>query len=599
MNIEQLAVSEIERVISRVPILEANINSRDKVPSWDGEIEVYGREGDYHSKKDLIWTIPVQVKGKKEKDPKQFEKKHIKYSVEISDMNNYLIKGGTMFFVVCIDETGNNTKIYYKKFLPYDLKKELKRSKNQKSRTIVFEAFPTDINEITNVFLAFASDMKKQRATIDIDDEDIIVALKKGDPAVEITFGLPVTSLEKSPLEYVFEHGIYLYANFSGEKLRYPIIYVDHVERVGQTKKSRVTVRGKLFFDQIQVAVSENKTEILIGKNIRMIGYKENNWEGDKFYFTLAGTLSERINTVEFLLAILQAGQFEIDGDVYSLNKEKIDLPECFSASSLEKYLQSMLVIKQTLVILGVEQELNCDGMSEKDLAAMHALKKAVIDSELIPLSLERSGYGFYSVADLHILVFGGEEQNGKFKIYNFFDDRITIEVNFADGNRYKMAPCVFLSKDDLLKCSNLNAKNIISSVVNIPISDAYSDYLTQFLLELLKAYDESCSQREDILDIALELSDWIRKEDTICSNVISQINYYQAVKRKRELNDEEIADLVELTESSLKKEEQYVGAYLLLDNQKSAAVHFNRMTSVEQESFRQYPIYRFGKSAF
>ena len=262
MNIEQLAVSEIERVISRVPILEANINSRDKVPSWDGEIEVYGREGDYHSKKDLIWTIPVQVKGKKEKDPKQFEKKHIKYSVEISDMNNYLIKGGTMFFVVCIDETGNNTKIYYKKFLPYDLKKELKRSKNQKSRTIVFEAFPTDINEITNVFLAFASDMKKQRATIDIDDEDIIVALKKGDPAVEITFGLPVTSLEKSPLECVFEHGIYLYANFSGEKLKYPIIYVDHVERVGQTKKSRVTVRGKLFFDQIQVAVSENKTEI-------------------------------------------------------------------------------------------------------------------------------------------------------------------------------------------------------------------------------------------------------------------------------------------------------------------------------------------------
>ena len=120
MNIEDIAVAAVKRILSRSDFLVANINSGDRKPTWDGEIEVYKTPTNTHSKKDLFWEIPVQVKGKVVEDVNQNE---IKFSVEIVDMKNYLtIKGGTIFFVVYMDEKGETIKIYYKSFLPHDLR---------------------------------------------------------------------------------------------------------------------------------------------------------------------------------------------------------------------------------------------------------------------------------------------------------------------------------------------------------------------------------------------------------------------------------------------------------------------------------------------
>ena len=594
MNIEDIAVAAVKRILSRSDFLVANINSGDRKPTWDGEIEVYKTPTNTHSKKDLFWEIPVQVKGKVVEDVNQNE---IKFSVEIVDMKNYLtIKGGTIFFVVYMDEKGETIKIYYKSFLPHDLRPILKNFGHQQSREIEFKVFPEDIDEITYILVSFANDMRKQRTTIDIKYEEIGNALINGENIGELTFGWPRISNGQQPSEIFFEHGFYLYVNLKEWNLFYPLSHVDHIERVSQTRKCNVTVKGSLFYDQVEFGLKKNEVEIQIGKSIKMIGYREENGANVKFSVSLAGTIAERINTVEFLLALWEAGQFEIDTDVYSLNKEMLDLPDSFTASSLERYLNELSLAKRTLETLKVSQELNCDEMTEKDYVNLRVLKKAVIDNELIPLSLKKSGYGFYSIANLHILVFGHEEQGGRFKVYNFFDKRITMKVALADGRRYDMVPCVFLAKDDLLKCSNLNVNDIILSVVNTPLSDVFSTHLTQFLLELLKAYDESGSQREDILEIALELSDWIVREDTSCPKEISKINYYQSVKRKRELNAEEIVDLMVFIESGLDGAELYVGAYLLLDNQMMASHHFKRMNIEEQKVFRQYPIYHFAE---
>lgn len=46
-------------------------------------------------------------------------KQTISYSIETSDLRNYLNAGGTMFFVVYVDETGTNHRIFYTSLLPY------------------------------------------------------------------------------------------------------------------------------------------------------------------------------------------------------------------------------------------------------------------------------------------------------------------------------------------------------------------------------------------------------------------------------------------------------------------------------------------------
>ena len=96
------------------------INENDREPSWDGNVEVYRKAGNTHNKEDLILRVPIQVKGHINNNLK---KKAITYSVDISDLRNYLNDGGTVFLVVYIDEEGAHSQIYYNSLLPYDLRK--------------------------------------------------------------------------------------------------------------------------------------------------------------------------------------------------------------------------------------------------------------------------------------------------------------------------------------------------------------------------------------------------------------------------------------------------------------------------------------------
>ena len=120
MDIEKVAVNTVALAISKSNYLVPNINSGDKEPSWDGDIEVYNKAGVNHNKSDLNIKIPVQVKGKLSDSPR---KKTIKYPVEISDLRNYLQAGGTIYFVVYMDSSGENSQIYYADMLPFELKK--------------------------------------------------------------------------------------------------------------------------------------------------------------------------------------------------------------------------------------------------------------------------------------------------------------------------------------------------------------------------------------------------------------------------------------------------------------------------------------------
>ena len=88
MDSEKIATNHVELAISKTGHLVSHINSNDKEPSWDGDVEVYKKSGHVHAKADLILKVPVQVKGHIKPNLK---KKSIKYSIQYSDLRNYLI----------------------------------------------------------------------------------------------------------------------------------------------------------------------------------------------------------------------------------------------------------------------------------------------------------------------------------------------------------------------------------------------------------------------------------------------------------------------------------------------------------------------------
>ena len=70
-----------------------------------------------------------------------------------------------------------------------------------------------------------------------------------------------------------------------------------------------------------------------------------------------------------------------------------------------------------------------------------------------------------------------------------------------------------------------------------------------------------------------------------------------QVIKRMRNFTIEEVRAVYSIIEDSTANDVILVGAYLLLDQQPLAEIHFERLDDTIKEEFKTYPIYHFWKS--
>ncbi len=130
-------------------------------------------------------------------------------------MKNFRIEGGTIYFVVQINDNGDK-KIFYNALLPFELNKMISEAGKKNKITVKMYEFPTNKNEITNIILNFVRDKENQvllRKGKNISLEEI--AEQIGLDKCSFTFsytGLGYNKME--PYKYLFEHDVYLYAGY-------------------------------------------------------------------------------------------------------------------------------------------------------------------------------------------------------------------------------------------------------------------------------------------------------------------------------------------------------------------------------------------------
>ena len=591
MNCEMQGVNYVKLAISKTDYLVPHINENDREPSWDGDVEVYRKAGDVHSKADLILKVPVQIKGHKENN---LCKEKISYPVEYDDLQNYLNMGGTVFLVVYVDEEGENHRIYYAEFLPYVLKKLLKKQKGRKTKNISMKLLPKNRDDISDVFLAFARNMKKQRSAISAEDISLEEMIKSG-TIPELSFGFScVPKKDRNPFELMLQGNLYLYAKLP-YGLELPVEYVETIEMAGVTISADITANGKKFYDAYEVVHKKDVIELRFGKSTKHVINRADNSK-QKFNFTLSGKLSERIRDEEFIISALMAEQFEVDSIVCPLNEVSPEEMATFNIPKRIEHLEWLKTVQKTLDVLDVKEDLDCASLTEKDEANIQMLKAAVLDGKRATFKDIDNVFGFFNIGNLKILVGVLKREDGNFDIYNYNETPVEVKAKGDDGKEYPSSYHVLLKKDAILKSCNLNYDKIIEQIKLVPESERYSAQVILLLLEMLSAYDESKEKRKDILEAAIKIAKWLLEDDIYTSKTLLKLNYYQAVKRERALNVEELKELLQIIESDSEKEEIYIGAYLLLDNREAANVHFQRMTEEEQKVFRNYPIFYFWK---
>lgn len=590
MNVEMMGVEFVKLAIAKTDYLVPHINDNDREPSWDGDVEVYRKAGNTHAKADLVMKVPVQVKGHVASNLK---KQTITYSVDLSDLRNYLNEGGTTFLVVYVDADGEKSQIYYNNLLPYDLKKLISKHGEQKTKNLEFKALPKDKGEIADVFLFAATHMLRQRPAITSDPVSMEDLIKDG-RIPELSFGYTrVPDKETDPIDYLFDHGTYIYAKLPFG-LELPIEHLSHIEFAGTTINSPVCAGGKAFYGQYDIRQSKNTIEYHFGRSTKLV--VDRNSGKRRFTYYEEGTLSERITDAEFILHAVEARQFLVGTKVYPMDAIKDEEIEEFDIPERKKHIAWLKTIKDMLNKLGVRDELDCDAITDADEEMVRKLVLSVIYGKSVVWPDLETNFPDISIANLRIklCVLKDENNEGYYRIFEYSDAPAGYVMKDTSGQEAEVSYHVFLKRESMLNCCNIDFTAVVRRLKLIPTTNEYSSALVWLLLEMLCAYDQSDGKRRDILDAAIELSDWLRHSDPFTPQDLLDLNYYQSVKRSRSLTAREIQGLHSIIESKPERKDIYVGAYLILGDQVSANYHYKCMETEEQEVFRSYPISNF-----
>ncbi len=588
-RIEESATNALKGALLRCPTLAAFISENDKTPSWDGQIFVY--QNAEQKKEDGILVAPVQVKG----TSKKLLAKSISYPCEVADLKNYYKNGGCILFLVSVDTERQIHKIYYSGLQVYDLKRELDAARHHKSRSIHLQEFPeNDPNEMTNIVSSFAQNRAKQASFVDKELPHLDELLQKGVKIENLSFAVPQNGLTPNNVgEYVSSHEIYLYAKPEGLDIEIPIDKVKNMT-MSRLVQGTVCVAGQEYYDTYSVVNENGGTAIKIGTGISVKCVEPES--KISLHFEPAGTLSELIRDETFMINVYQHGELEI-------GKVKFPL-KGIDNISINQYMNNLTYckdVKKMLDMLGVTEELKCTSLTKRDETNLRNFVLSVLYHREIEFSELKEAdiviYGPFKIANLSIWIWAARQKSGNYIIENYFLPHPVAAFVADDVQHERPIPTShFLMMDKAtFTASNIDYQIIEDDLLSTKLTPLLIDPATRLLLEMLKAYDDHPPRAAELLRLIEKTYAWIERSDSEKGPHTMILNRLQIAKRQRKLNVSEMLELGELIKSEVSADIR-CGAYLLLEDNKSAQKCFNEMSAKRKKEFLTFPICHFGK---
>lgn len=548
-RIEESATTALKAALLRCPILDSYIDSNDKTPSWDGTVFVYKSEKT--KKENLAGRVPIQIKGTE----KVIVSDTATFSCSVADLNNYYKDGGCVFFLISVDLSSGNSRIFYKTLLVVDLNKIIKGAGKQKTSTIHLNLFPTEANEISSIFMEFTDNVHKQMGFIGKDIPTFESLEANGAEITSLTFtasGIGLT-LDEIP-KFLSTHAFYLYAKVKGLDVDVPIDKVTNAI-ISKPVDGEVRIKDRCFFSSYRVVYENGNPIIRIGKGISIALKAEEN--RITVHTDRPDTLSDFIIEADFFIELVEQEELTLNGVTIPLNGASLtDLQE------RKKNLEYCKDVKKMLDYLGVTEEL------------------------------------LFKIANLVIWIWAKRQLDGMYSIDSFF--KLHQIALFTDDDVDLKKPIqasqfVLFDKKGLVHISNMDYEMVYSDISQTPPSPEYCTKVNFLVLDMIGAYDEQTRHDEKLLNLAEKICDWLKSIESMIDPEVLLLNKLQITKRRRTLSMSEIIELAKLTENSYPPATR-CGSYLLMDADEEAQKCFDELPLIAQEEFLKYPICHFGK---
>ena len=570
--VELRSINKLEDVLTRTERIEPNIARGDKIPSWDGEIIVY--KSKEINKSNIMGNIRVQVKGH-QKD--NIEKDKIKHPVYKSDLANYKVDGGCIFFVVLMKNM-DEFAIYYYSLLPYDLKLILDDFPDDKdSISLEFLKYPqNDIEMQMKLFRSFVHNRNKQVGTVQASFSLSKIDEEKAKSVENFSFTLFQTGENLEDMfKSAFKMPTYVYADMMNGKISVPVQKM-RVEQITTSEFSiPVCLNGKCYYDKIRIRMLEDDEQLLIGKSFVC------STKNGKMSFSLRGRLSERIRDLNFLLNIVNGNKTILTvGDSFRAEFGEDELSANFEET--QNNLLYMGMVKSALETLGVNEDLECDDFSQQDEWLLQVVIKSVIMGNLLISEEELPLVVNLRVANITLPIVIRKVTSNAYKLTSLFD---TENVRISADNGEMISVHLVMKKTDFLQISNIDYNMIIREIMQQEYTETVDSLVTMFMLNGIMAFDER--KNTDLYDMLVKVSDWQIEK---CGNDINYLNNYQLLKRTRKLTIEEISKL-----NTIKMENQdkhiKLGVAILLESNTEIDAYWRQLDDEQKNLFRKYPI--------
>ena len=582
-QIEEAGIAALTSYFSRCEHIDSFLDHNDKTPLWDGKLCLYKNSS--HSNENYIGDVKVQVKSHN----KSINKQSIKHSVNVVDLNTYNRNGGLVYFVSYIGDE-SNPRLYYRLLTQTILKKYIKLAAGKASINITLSLLPEIREDFENQLIAFFYDCSKQTTSYDKDIVQMSDFMKL--PGVH---KFNVTAHSFKPItdfkEYLRHNEVYLYAVDDDNNIKYAIGDGPCKLLIGNNGVKDFYA-GEYRFNSSYVVIEDSDKYILTIGNGFIVTEISKVGEQCQTKYTLKPCLSrQKLREVEFLLAAHRAQEFSVEQLHFRFNNPLL------SDEILEDYERNVQILKEfheLLDTLHIKKDLDFESITEEQRNTLYALYHTIVKKEQIELEKPLETIQKICIGGINILLLCVNVDEKIYTIEDFFNATESYSVGRPNEEKYIVSPISLLSYADLSIVDNIDYEKILPTYIALSKDNSEIYKLANNdLLKLLLAYDRTDGKKQELLDAATTIAQWLVNSEQITENFTNKLNLFQCVKRHRQLTEIELDELCGIAEEC-KTEDGKAAALLLSDNMNAAKRHYHNLNKETRDLFDSLPIYHF-----
>lgn len=578
LKIEMGAILAIKNIIQLSDRMKDYINDNDKEPSWDGFIYLYS--SDDLKVENIQYKIPVQIKGKN--DEGLLKKQRISYAVEYKHLRNYYNDGGVFYIVVAISDDKRETSIFYNALTTVKLDNLLKgkedKGPDQTKNIALNKLKKTDDSTFLKVLAQFGLDRQKQGSGKgEIIEKAININML--DKVDSIRFTSYISTNEVEALKQISEGELCLYGHRSDLDMWLPFDYEQ--QRELKLRKILYTnwtigVDGISYYDKciIEQQVHENSV-IRVSENLII------DLLNGKLNFEMHGNIQSLKKDADFLNAVLHGHSFWIE------NKKVSTFTNANIPNSLEESLGVICDFYNGLQEINFECDKKADDFSMEDWESVLNLVGVYRREIKIDKGRNNDWYIWHWEGKVIPLLLV-QDDKGDTQVINWLaKEGYVIFRERESGEKFRLPKGILLKRDVWEKLYDIDENLLLVDIERSEFSEKTMDDIYIYFVDILWVYDKTKNEKYfDMATLLIKKLLEFNKED---ENGI--INYFQLLKRKRELSGDEIAKLEQLEEKTT-NDMIICAINILLENKQRAKKLINQLSDENREMFKQFPIY-------